>query len=194
MNKVPALPIIYVASIAIVIAFFLTWVSHITTAGHLSKESSPIGDIVSSVTGELNKAGADIKMKRSLSGFDVPKLAAKGKSPLLTTIGSLFGINTRNIWVLSFAIYFIPLSGLLCAALATSALKTKTWPLYVATVYSGAVSIGGFTKIKMTDIPALPVRIEIGVGVWLMFAAFFVMFLACILLIRQKRLAPSSSQ
>jgi hypothetical protein len=170
---------IIVCALVIIASFFMPWAKATVSATKVAKDlaNSASGKLQNTSFGEkfiqefnlaTNALGdlGDIKMKTTVSGYDIPIMMNKKSSHVAIQLAQILFKDTKDINKKSMFVYLLPLFAIVCIALAMTGLKYKI-SVIAAAIIGGAIGIGGLYKLIATDISKLPVQITIENGLWL---------------------------
>lgn len=197
---------IVIASVAVIIAgFFQPWAKVSTsvesvsegvtgvlkgTFGKVSLGSKVIGGI-EKVTDKVNEKVGAVGVKKSVSGFDVPRLVNNKSSKIALAIAQAMFKSAEGLDWKSYAVYLLPLAGIICIILAIIGFKNNI-AVIIMTVLSGAISILGLYNLHTANLSSLIVKIEIGEGIWNTLYSFLVIAIVGILqlVLNRKKVKP----
>ena len=169
---------IIVCALIIIVSFFMPWARATVDATKVAKNvaDSASGKLQNTSFGgkfiqEFNLATnaigdlGDIKMKTTVSGYDIPIMMNKKSSHVAIQLAQILFKDTKDIDKKSMLVYLLPLFAIVCITLAMTGLKYKV-SVIAAAIIGGAIGIGGLYKLMSTDISNLPVQISIESGLW----------------------------
>jgi len=122
----------------------------------------------------------------TVSGYDVPRLIDREESKVAIAFTQAIFNDVEGLDKKCYAVYLLPLFGILCAALALIGLK-HTLSVIVMLLLSGAISIGGLYKLVTLDLTGLPVDIMIQSGLWYTMYAFLFIFAVSLVWLTSER-------
>ncbi|MDP8298810.1 MAG: hypothetical protein P9L88_02780 [Candidatus Tantalella remota] len=185
MNKTLFQGLVIVATVMILVAFFLPWATVATSVTGISKSvlgsvaSSPLAGTVvkdiDKVTNAVSSMG-DISVKTTVSGYQVPKLVNDDSSKVALSLAQIMFKSADNVDKKSYLVYLMPLLALACSVLALSVSK-KMISLTLMIFISGGVSIAGLYNLYTMDISSTIVKIAIQKGLWYTMYSFLFIFL-----------------
>jgi hypothetical protein len=191
--------LIIAASAVIVISFFMPWARVGTSLAEVSKgltgaAEGKLGDksLAGKLVGKLKKATekvssvADIRVKATVSGYDIPVMVNRKSSKAAIAIAQVIFKSAENSGPKSFLVYLLPLLGIFCGAAAVLGLKKKLYFIAMLAI-SGAVSITGLYNLYTADPSGLIVKISIEKGLWLTMYAFLLIFIVSIMQLTASR-------
>ena len=191
MRRIVLLALVVICAVAIIHAFFMPWAKASASATKVAKSlaNSATGGILENTpfagkfirgldnaTDKISDLG-DIKIKTTVSGYDIPTLVNKESSQIAIAIASAMFKDAKDLDKKSMLVYLLPLFAIVCIALAVTGLKYKA-SVIAAAIIGGAIGIGGLYKLMSTDLSNLPVQISILSGLWLTMYGYL---LICIL-------------
>ena len=178
MKKIMFAGSIIVCGIVIIASFFMPWAKATVSATKVVKDlaNSASGKLQNTSFGgkfiqEFNLATnaigdlGDIKMKTTVSGYDIPIMMNKKSSHVAIQLAQILFKDTKDINKKSVLVYLLPLFAIVCIALAVTGLKYKA-SVIAAAIIGGVIGIGGLYKLIATDLSRLPVQISIENGLW----------------------------
>ncbi|MBL7068579.1 MAG: hypothetical protein ISS34_01800 [Candidatus Omnitrophica bacterium] len=198
MKKTILVILIIIASVVVVRAFYMPWARISTSVVKISEEVASVAedklfDIpevkkaikgLKKATDVINRLG-DVEIKTAVSGYDIPRMVNQKSSKTAISVAEMLFDETKDLDKKSYLVYLLPLSAVLCAALALAGLKFKP-AAFPILVLSGGISITGLYKLKNTDLSTLSVSIVIEQGLWYTLYAFLFIFFMSILYILVK--------
>ena len=192
MRKILA-GLIVLASVVIVVSFFMPWArvsvsavgvsKELTTAAEGKLKDTPIaGKLINrlkAATGAISEIG-DIAVRSTVYGYKIPEMANSKTSKVALAAVQIISKETEGLDKKSYLVYLFPILGIICGILALSGLKSK---IYVAImlIISGIVGIGGFYNLSTAKLAETAVKIDIMNGLWNTIYAFLVIFVMGIL-------------
>jgi len=198
MKKMALVILIIIASLVVVRAFYMPWAKVSTSVVKISEEVSSaaenklfdIPEVKKAIKG-LKKATrivdklGDVEIKSAVSGYDIPRMINQRSSKVAVSVAQIIFKEAKDLDKKSYLVYALPLSALLCAALALAGLKS--WlAAYPMLLLSGGISITGLYKLKTADLSTLSVSITIEQGLWYTLYAFLFIFFMSTLYILVK--------
>jgi hypothetical protein len=189
MKKMIFAGVVILGATVTVVSFFMPWATVATSATRVSKElttaaGGPLKDTpfagkfikqLDRATTAISEVG-DIEIKASVSGYQVPKMVNDRTSKVALSLAQIFFKSTEGLDKKSYLVYLLPLSGIICGALAVLGLKNKLYVIIMA-VLGGAISIGGLYNLYTVDLSSAVVDISIQKGLWFTMYAFLLIFL-----------------
>ncbi len=192
MRKILA-GLIVLASVVIVVSFFMPWArvsvsavgvsKELTTAAEGKLKDTPIaGKLINrlkAATGAISEIG-DIAVRSTVYGYKIPEMANSKTSKVALAAVQIISREKEGLDKKSYLVYLFPILGIICGILALSGLKSK---IYVAImlIISGIVGIGGFYNLSTAKLAETAVKIDIMNGLWNTIYAFLVIFVMGIL-------------
>lgn len=178
--------LIIVSAAVIVVSFFMPWarvdVSATKVSGELvGKASGPLSNSpfagkfikgLKKTTDALGNLG-DIKIKASVSGYDIPTMLNRRESKAAISLGQIFFKDAEDMDRKSFAVYLLPILAIACIALAVMGLKSRI-AVIAMLVLSGTISIVGLYKLFTVNLSNLTVQIVIESGLWQTMYAYLI--------------------
>jgi len=174
MRKMIFPGLIYAASAAIIIAFFMPWATVATSVTGVSKGLTGAlakTPYASKIVGELDKvtdaigAIGDISIKSTVSGYQVPVLVNNETSKVAISLAQTFFKGAKDLDKKSYLVYLLPILGIVCALFAFWGRENKFYIVLMA-LLSGAVGIGGLYKLYTMNVSSQMVKISIQDGLW----------------------------
>jgi len=129
------------------------------------------------VVGKMEKAAGalsgfgDVGVKVKITGANIPMLVNDEKSKIALSLAQVIFKSTEGLDKKSYAVYLLPLSGIVCALLALSGTKSRI-SIVGMVLLGGLISIVGLYNVYTADLSNLIVKIKIGQGVWHTLYAF----------------------
>ena len=151
--------IIIALAVIIFISFFLPWVG---------VESPQMGSVSKLLTGK-RQALVD-----NVSGFKVPILANSDESRFMITVIQIFNPGIQDADKKSFLIWVVPLLGVVIAVLVNILGKNKFVNLAIAILGIAIFAVAVF-KISTTNLDKLVLKVNIGIGLWLILYGYLAM-------------------
>ncbi len=142
----------------IVIGFFLPWV-------HVG--SSQVGAVSKLLTGTRQENITNI------SGVQIPILANSDESKLMITIIKIFNPGIKDADKKSWGVFGIIVLGFLIYALIYYFPKNKWIHLAIGLLGVAIFTVAVF-KIATTDMDKFVIQVKIGIGMWMILAAYLV--------------------
>lgn len=185
MKKEILSKLVIIATIVIVISFFMPWAKVSTSVAGVTKgvtttAKAKLGGIKAAekLLGQIEKVGdvvtsavGDVEVRVEVSGYDVPVLVNKNTSQIALALVEIFFKDAEGAGVKSYAVYLLPIFGIASAVLAVLGLKKKLYVIAM-TVLGGAISIVGLFRLMTTNLANLVADISIGQGLWSTMYAF----------------------
>ncbi|MDP2929597.1 MAG: hypothetical protein Q8O01_06025 [Candidatus Omnitrophota bacterium] len=179
MRRIVLLALVVICALAIVHAFFMPWAKASASATKVAKglaksamggmlENTPFaGKFIRGLDNATDKISdlGDIKIKTTVSGYDIPTLVNKETSQIAIAIASAMFKDVKDLDKKSMLVYLLPLLALVCIGLAIVGLKTKI-AIIVMAVLSGGIAVGGLYNLMTVNLSNLPIQISIEQGVW----------------------------
>ena len=156
--------IMFVLAAIIFISFFLPWIE---------VESVVKGGVTKVLTGESQASFL------AISGFQVPIIANGPESRLMISIIKLFNPGITNADKKSYLIWAIPGLAVVISAIFLFLEKNKWMNLAVAIIGISIFFVSVF-KIMTTNLDKLVLKVNIAIGLWLIFFAYLGMGLLCL--------------
>lgn len=193
MGKGVLTVLILIASVLIVVSFFLPWakvnVSAMGVSRDLSKaaegtlKDTPMAgkvvDKLKSFTGFLSKFG-DVDVKTTITGYQIPQLVNNKTSKVALSLAQIMFKSTKGLDIKSYLVYLLPIFGIICGLFAVLGQSKKIYSVLMV-VISGAVGLGGLYTLYTADLPNLAIKISIEKGLWnTMFAFLFIAFIGIV--------------
>jgi hypothetical protein len=191
MKKFVLAGLIVFAAIVIVASFFMPWAELSASVTKVSKELTGGKFIreLSRITGAIGEIGGNIKIRTSVSGYDIPSMVNKKSSKVAVSLAQGLLKDAKDIDKKAALVFLLPIFAVVCAALAVIGLKNKL-SVILMLIISGAISLGGLYRLKTLDLASLPVDITIGKGLWqTMYAYLFIFIVSAIWIITDKKQA-----
>lgn len=148
--------VMLVLVIVICVSFFLPWIT---------VESEAIGGVSKILTGK-KQATLD-----SISGFKVPILANSDESRFMISVIKIFNPGITNADKKSWLIWGVPLLAVAMYFLA-NAFKGNKWIKLGIGIIGIAIFVVSVFKISTTDLDKLVLKVNIGIGLWLIFVSY----------------------
>lgn len=174
MMKILFGALVCVASVVVVVSFFLPWATVSVSAIGVSEglieslAGTPVaGKILgklSSVTDAISNIG-DFSVKNTVSGYQIPVMVNDESSKVAISLAQMFFEDAKDLDKKSYLVYLLPVLGVLCALLAFIGGKNRFF-IMLMVLLSGAVGIGGLYKLITLDVSSLMVKITIMEGLW----------------------------
>lgn len=186
MKKIYLSYLVYAAAVLIIIGFLMPWATVATSVTGVSKgllgslEKTPFA---SKIVGGLSKATdaigdmGDISIKSTVRGYQVPILVNDKSSKVAISLAQIFFKDAEGLDKKSYLVYFFPIAGIACAALAFLGDKNKIY-IILMTVLGGAIGIVGLFKVYTLDVSSTVVKISIQGGLWTILYSFLFIFIA----------------
>lgn len=159
----------------IFVSFFLPWVS---------VESVAVGGISKLLTGK-KQATIDV-----VSGFKVPIIANSKESRFMITVIKIFNPDIKNADKKSWLIWLVPGLALILFVLGRF-FRNNKWFYLTVGLLGVLIFTAAVFKIATTDLDKLILKVNIGIGLWLIFAGYLSIgilnLVQFVSLIKQKR-------
>ena len=175
--------LIILASIFIVISFFMPWAKVSVSVVEVSKqvvESSHLPDRVlarlKQVTYTISTFG-DPEVRMTVSGYKIPMMVNNKTSKVAISLAEIMTKSTINLGQKSRLVYLFPLLGIVCGILAIIGSKSKAC-IIIMLLIGGIVGITGFYNLSTADMTGMAVKIDILNGLWDTIYAFLFIFVA----------------
>ncbi len=185
MRKILA-GLIIIASIVIVISFFMPWAKVSVSVVEASKQvvkSSHLPDKViarlKQVTYTISTFG-DPEVRMTVSGYNIPEMVNNKTSKVAISLAEVMTKSTINLGQKSYLVYLFPLLGIVCGMLALAGSKSKAC-IIIMLLIGGIVGITGFYNLSTADLAGMAVKIDILNGLWGTIYAFLFIFIAGII-------------
>ena len=175
--------LIVIASIIIVISFFLPWARVSVSVAGVSKqltESSHLPDRVAQRLKQITytmKTFGDPEVKMTVSGYKIPGMVNNKTTRVAISLAEIMTKSATNLEQKSYLVYLFPLLGILCGVLAVNGSRSKA-RIVVMLLIAGIVGITGFYNLSTADMTGMAVNIDILNGLWDTIYAFLFIFLA----------------
>ena len=175
--------LIILASIVILISFFMPWAKVSVSVVEASKqltESSRLPDKVvarlKQITYTISTFG-DPEVRMTVSGYKIPGMVNSQTSKVALSAVEILSKSTSGLDRKSYLVYLLPLLGIVCGILALAGLKNRAC-IIILLVISGIVGIAGFYNLSTADLASVAVKVDILSGLWNTIYAFLFIFLA----------------
>lgn len=169
---------IIVCALGVIVSFFMPWARATVSATKVAKNLSEAaggklqntsfgGKFVQGLNQATNAIGnlGDIKVKTTVSGYDIPTMTSKKSSHVAIQLAQLLFKDAKDMDKKSMLVYLLPLFAIACIALAVIGLRYKA-AVIASAIIGGVIGIGGLYKLIATDLSKLPVQISIENGLW----------------------------
>ncbi len=190
---------IVICAVIIIVSFFMPWAKATVSATKVAKnlansasgklQDTPFGGkfvrIFDQATNAIGDLG-DIKVKTTVSGYDIPDMINKKSSHVAIQLAQLLFKDAKDLDKKSMLVYLLPLFAIACIILAMAGLRYKI-SVIAAAIIGGVIGIGGLYELIATDLSKLPVQISIETGLWLTMYGYI---LICILSIAWLVMKP----
>ncbi len=182
MKKILA-GLIVLASIVIVMSFFLPWARVSVSVVGVSKQLTSSSVLPGKVTGKLKKiTGAisdfgDVDIKTTVSGYKIPGMVNNKTSKVAFSVMEIMSKSASGLEQKSYLVYLLPLLGIVCGILAIIGLKSKAC-IVIMLVIAGIVGIAGLYNLSTANLAHVAVKVDILSGLWNTMYAFLFIFLA----------------
>ena len=188
--------LVILASVIIVISFFLPWAKvSVSTMGVSKKvsgklEGSPVAGKVlkgtGKVTGALSKFGY-IYIKSTISGYRIPLLVNSKTSKVAISVVQIVSKSKSGLEAKSYLVYLLPLLGIGCGILATLGLEKRIF-IIIMLVIGGIIGIAGLYNLLTAKLARAAVEVDIMIGLWATMLAFlFIFFVGIVWLVTDKK-------
>ncbi len=178
--------LVILASIVIVISFFMPWAKVSVSVVEASKqvtESSRLPDKVvarlKEITYTISTFG-DPKLKMTVSGYKIPGMVNNETSKVAISLAEIMTKSTINLGQKSRLVYLFPLLGIVCGILALGGLKSKA-SIIIMLLIGGIVGIPGYYNLSTADMTGMVAKIDILSGLWNTIYAFLFIFVVGII-------------
>ena len=175
--------LVILASIVIVISFFMPWAKVSVSVVGASKqltESTRLPDKVAArlkqVTYTISTFG-DPEIRMTVSGYKIPAMVNNKTSKVAISLAEIMTKSTINLGQKSYLVYLFPLLGIVCGILALSGLKSRAC-VVIMLLIGGIVGITGYYNLSTADMTGMAVKIDILNGLWDTIYAFLFIFVA----------------
>jgi hypothetical protein len=183
--------LIILASIVIVVSFFMPWARVSVSIAGISKKLTDVisGEklqdtpIAGKAAKELEKITdaitgfGDIDIKTTVSGYNIPQMVNNRTSKAALSIAQILSKSTSGLEQKIYLVYLLPLLGIVCGILAIIGLKSKSW-IIIMLVISGIVGIAGLYNLSTANLVHVAVKVDIMSGLWNTMYAFLFIFLS----------------
>ena len=193
MLKIAMAVLIIICSIVIVVSFFMPWAKAVTTSTKVASgltdivarnfAGTSLGDkIVSKMTQatEAVREFGDVQFKTTVSGYEIPVLVNRKDSTTALSFVQAFIPQAEGTGKRLLLIYLIPLMALLCIALVVLGMKNSIY-IFLITIISGVVAIGGIYKAATANLANTMVKITLEHGLWQSLYGYLAIFIFSIL-------------
>jgi len=200
MGKTVLFLLVILACVLIVISFFMPWAKVSVSAMGVSKELTDIADKnlkgaplagkvvnkLKEITGAISDFG-DIDLKTEVRGVDIPRLVNNRTSKVALSVSQMLFKSAENLDKKSYAVYFLPLFGVISALLAIIGLQNRIY-VFIMTAISGIIAFLGLYNINTVDLSTLAVKITIADGLrYTMYGFSFIFFVGIVWLVTIRK-------
>jgi len=175
--------LIVLASIVIVISFFMPWARVSVSVVGVSKQltsSSGLPDKMveklKEITSAISSFG-DVDIKTTVSGYQIPGMVNNKTSKAALSTAEILSKSASGLEQKSYLVYLFPLLGIVCGILAVTGLKSKAC-IVIILIIGGIVGIVGLYNLSTANLVHVSVKIDILSGLWNTIYAFLFIFLA----------------
>ena len=196
MKKEILIGLVAAACVLIIISFFMPWAKIATSVTGVSKEvtsklkGTPFAGKflkeIDKATTAIGEVG-DISIKMSVSGFNVPNMVNSKTSKVAISLMEILTKSNKNLELKSYAVYLLPLFGLICVALSLVGSKNKI-AVIAMLVLSGAIGVVGLYNLSTIDVSSIAVKVTIEKGLWYtMYSFLFIFFVSIAWLVVDRK-------
>ena len=175
--------LIVLASIVIVISFFMPWARVSVSVVGVSKQltsSSGLPDKMveklKEITSAISSFG-DVDIKTTVSGYQIPGMVNNKTSKAALSTAEILSKSASGLEQKSYLVYLFPLLGIVCGILAVTGLKSKAC-IVIILIIGGIVGIVGLYNLSTANLVHVSVKIDILSGLWNTIYAFLFIFIA----------------
>ncbi len=185
--------LIVIASIVIVISFFMPWAKVSLSVTGVSKKitgSSHLPDKAVEKLKEITRTMStfgDPEVRMTVPGYKIPGMVNNKTSEVAISLAEIMTKSTINLGQKSRLVYLFPLLGIVCGILALGGLKSKTC-IIIMLLIGGIVGITGYYNLSTANLAGMAVKIDILSGLWnTMYAFLFIFFAGIVWLLLGKK-------
>lgn len=181
--------LVILASVVIIISFFMPWAKVSTSVGKVSERFAETAKskfagmpLAEKFTKGLKKATVMIEGlgvaegKVVVSGYDIPAMVNKKSSKVAISIAQVILKDTKDLDKKSMLVFLIPLVCVVCSICAIVGLRSMA-AVIVMTILSGAISLVGLYNLMTANLSNMVVQISIERGLWQTMYSYLCIFI-----------------
>ena len=182
--------LIILASIVILISFFMPWARVSVSVVGVSKQLTgvsekklqgvPVADKIVKKMQEITDAMSsfgDVDIKTTVTGYKIPGMVNNKTSKVALSATEILFKSASGLDQKSYLVYLFPLLGIVCGILTITGLKNRAC-IIILLVISGIVGIAGLYTLSTANLASVAVKVDILSGLWNTMYAFLFIFLA----------------
>ena len=178
--------LIVIASIVIVISFFMPWAKVSLSVTGVSKKIADSYHLpdkavekLKEITHTISTFG-DPEVRVTVPGYKIPGMVNNKTSNVAISLTEIMTKSTSDLGQKSYLVYLFPLLGIICGILALGGLKSKAC-IIIMLLIGGIVGITGYYNLSTANLAGMVVKVDILSGLWNTIYAFLFIFFAGII-------------